>query len=77
MVEDVFEVSMRWPGRSCGTASGAHSQLNREAQQLNERSSETLGFETQAERDLMRVLHRPIELTGEADIGRTFPNVCL
>ena len=30
----------------------------------NERSSETLGFETRAERDLMLVLHRPIEPTG-------------
>jgi len=62
MVEDMFEVSMRWPGRSCGTAGGAHSQLNL-AQQLNERSPETLGFETRAERDLMLVLHRPIEPT--------------
>jgi hypothetical protein len=42
---------------------GAHSQLNRVAQQLNERSPETLGFETRAERDLMLVLHRPIEPT--------------
>jgi hypothetical protein len=33
------------------------------AQQLNERSPETLGFETRAERDLMLVLHRPIEPT--------------
>jgi hypothetical protein len=33
------------------------------ARQLNERSRETLGFETRAERDLMLVLHRPIELT--------------
>jgi hypothetical protein len=63
MVEDMFEVSMRWPGRSCGTAGGAHSQLNGVAQQLNERSPETLGFETRAERDLMLVLHRPIEPT--------------
>jgi len=63
MVEDMFEVSMRWPGRSCGTAGGTHSQLNRVARQLNERSRETLGFETRAERDLMLVLHRPIELT--------------
>ena len=36
---------------------------NRVARQLNERSRETLGFETQAERDLMLVLHRPIEPT--------------
>jgi hypothetical protein len=36
MVEDMFEVSMRWPGRSCGTASGAHSQLNRVAQAMAE-----------------------------------------
>ena len=63
MVEDMFEVSMRWPGRSCGTAGGTHSQLNRVAQQLNERPPETLGFETRAERDLMPVLHRPIEPT--------------
>jgi len=41
----------------------AHSQLNGVAQQLNERSPETLGFETRAERDLMLVLHRPIEPT--------------
>jgi hypothetical protein len=65
MVEDIFEVSMRCPGRSCGTAGGAHSQLNQVAQQLNERSPETLGFETRAERDLMLVLHRPIELTAQ------------
>ena len=63
MVEDMFEVSMRWPGRSCGTAGGAHSQFNRVARQLNERSRETLGFETRAVRDLMLVLHRPIEPT--------------
>ena len=37
--------------------------VNRVARQLNERSRETLGFETRAERDLMLVLHRPIELT--------------
>jgi hypothetical protein len=47
--------------RGCGTAAGAHSQLNRVAQLLTERSSQTLGFETRAERDLMLVLHRPIE----------------
>jgi hypothetical protein len=29
----------------------------------NERSRETLSFETRAERDLMLVLHRPIEPT--------------
>ncbi len=52
---------MRWPRRSCGTAGGAHS--SRVARQLNERSRETLGFETRAERDLMLVLHRPIEPT--------------
>ena len=63
MVEDMFEVSMRWPGRTCGTAGGTHSPLNRVAQQLKERSPETLGFETRAERDLMLVLHRPIEPT--------------
>jgi hypothetical protein len=45
---------------------GAHSQLNRVAQQLNERSLETLGFETRAERDLMLVLHRPIEPTAQS-----------
>ena len=49
-VEDMFEDSTR-PRRSCGTAGGAHSQLNRVAWQLNERSRETLGFETRAERD--------------------------
>ena len=64
MVEDMFEVSMGWPGRSCGTAGGAHSQLNR-GQQLNERSPETLGFETRAEPDLTLVLHRPIEPTTQ------------
>ena len=58
-----FEVSMRWPRRSCGTAGGTHSQFNRVARQLNERSRETLGFETRAERVLMLVLHRPIEPT--------------
>src|SRR5262249_15071883 len=42
-----------------------HSQFNRVARQLNERSRETLGFETRAQRDLMLVLHRPIEPTGE------------
>jgi len=36
------------------------------AWQLNERSRETLGFETQAERDLMLVLHRPIEPTAQS-----------
>jgi hypothetical protein len=56
-IEDMCEVSMRWPRRSCGTAGGAHSQLNRVARQLNERSREALGFETRAERDLMLVLH--------------------
>jgi hypothetical protein len=40
-----------------------HSQFNRVARQLNERSPETLGFETQAERVLMLVLRRPIEPT--------------
>src|SRR5215467_5832958 len=69
-VEDMFEDSARWPRRSCGTAGGAHSQFNRVARQLNERSRETLGFETRAERDLMLVLHRPIEPTAKADIGR-------
>jgi hypothetical protein len=34
-------------------AGGAHSQFNRVARQLNERSRETLDFETRAERDLM------------------------
>ena len=46
-------------------AGGAHSQFNRVAWQLNERSRETLGFETGAERDLMLVLHRPIEPTAQ------------
>ena len=44
--EDMFEGSTRWPRRSCGTAGGAHSQFNRVARQRNERSRETLGFET-------------------------------
>ncbi len=43
-----------------------HSQFNRVARQLNERSRETLGFETQAERDLMLVLHRLIEPTAQS-----------
>src|SRR5437868_365757 len=30
-VENMFEGSMRWPRRSCGTAGGAHSQFNRVA----------------------------------------------
>jgi hypothetical protein len=46
MVEDMFEVSMRSQGRSCGTTAGLHLQLNRVAQQPKERSPETLGFET-------------------------------
>jgi hypothetical protein len=53
-------------GRSCGTAGGAHSQFNRVARQLNERSRETLGFSTRAKRDLMQVLHRPIERTPQS-----------
>jgi hypothetical protein len=57
---------MRWPRRGGGTAGGAHSQLNRVARPLKERSRETLGFETRAERDLMPVLHRPIEPTVTA-----------
>src|SRR6516165_6633075 len=61
-----FEVSMRWPRRSCGTAGGTHSQFNRVARQLNERSRETLGFETRAARVLMLVLHRPIEPTAQS-----------
>ena len=68
-VEDMFEGSTRWPRRSCGTAGGARSQFNRVARQLNERSRETLGFETRAERDLMLVLHRPIELTTQSGHG--------
>jgi hypothetical protein len=32
------------------TAGGAHSQFSRVTRQLNERSRETLGFETRAER---------------------------
>ncbi len=63
MVEDIFEGSTRWPRRSCGTAGGAHSQFNRVVRQLSERSRETWGFETRAERDLMLVLHRLIEPT--------------
>jgi hypothetical protein len=45
-VEDMFEGSTRRPRRSCGTAGGTHSRLNRVARQLNERSREALGFET-------------------------------
>ena len=44
---------------------GAHFQFNRVARQRNERSRETLGFETRAERDLMLVLHRPFEPTPQ------------
>ena len=62
-VEDMFEGSTRWPRRSCETRWRCASQFNRVARQLNERSRETLGFETRAERDLMLVLHRPIEPT--------------
>jgi hypothetical protein len=40
-------------------------KFNRVARQLNERSRETFGFETRAERGLMLVLHRPIELTAQ------------
>ena len=47
-------------------AGAAHSQFNRVARQLNERWRETLGFETRAERDLMKVLHRPIEPTTQS-----------
>jgi hypothetical protein len=65
-VEDMFDGSTRWPRKNCGTAGGARSQFNRVARQLNERSRETLGFETRAERDLMLVLHRPIELTTQS-----------
>jgi len=61
---------MQWPRRSCGTAGGAHSQFNRVARQLNERSRETLGFEPRAERDLMLVLHRPIEPTAQSGHSR-------
>src|SRR6516165_5380011 len=69
--EDMFEGSTRWPRRSCGTAGGAHSQFNRVARQRNERSRETLGFETRAERDLMLVLHRPIEPTAQSGHSAT------
>jgi hypothetical protein len=65
-VKDMFEGSTRWPSRSCGTTGGAHSPFSRVARQLNERSRETLGFETRAERDLMLVLHRPIEPTARS-----------
>src|SRR5262249_18814551 len=43
-----------------------HSQFNRVARQLNERSRETLGFETPAQRDLNLVLHRTIEPTAKS-----------
>ena len=52
-------------------AGAPHSQFNRVARQLNERSRETLGFETRAERDLMLVLHRPIEPTTQS--GHSLP----
>ena len=39
------------------------SQFNRVARQLNERSRQALALETRAERDLMLVLHRPVEPT--------------
>src|SRR6516225_9932273 len=71
-VEDMFESSTRWPRRSCGTAGGTHSQFNRVVRQLNERSRETLGFETRAERDLTLVLHRPIEPTVISGHSRRF-----
>lgn len=37
----------------------------------NERSRETLSFETRAERDLMLVLHRPIEPTTQSGHPRS------
>jgi hypothetical protein len=39
---------------------------HRVAWQLNERSRETLGFETRTKRDLMLLLHRPIEPTTQS-----------
>jgi hypothetical protein len=51
-------------------AGAAHSQFNRVARQFNERWRETLGFETRAERDLMKVLHRPIEPTAQSGHSR-------
>jgi hypothetical protein len=74
-VEDMFEGSTRWPRRSCGAAGGAHSQFNRVARQLNERLRETLGFETRAERDLMLVLHRPVEPTAKSGREPLFDHV--
>ena len=53
-----------------------HSQFNRVARQLNERSRETLGFETRAARVLMLVLHRPIEptvISGHSVMPRRCP----
>jgi hypothetical protein len=70
-IEDMFESSTRGQGSGCGTAGGAHPQLNRVAWQLNERSRETLRFETRAKRDLMLVLHRPIEPTAHKRTFRT------
>src|SRR3974390_1812947 len=65
-VEDMFEGSTRWPRRSCGTRWRCAFAAQPVARQLNERSRETLGFETRAERDLMLVLHRPIEPTTQS-----------
>ena len=39
----------------------------------NERSRETLSFETRAERDLMLVLHRPIEPTTQSGHWQGLP----
>jgi hypothetical protein len=67
-VEDMFEVSTRWPRRVVEPLAVRIRSSNRAARQLNERSRETLGFETQAKRDLMLVLHRPIEPTTKSGL---------
>jgi hypothetical protein len=65
MVEDMFDFNAV-AREGLWNAGGAHSQVNRVARQLDERSPETLGFEARAERDLMLVLHRPIEPTAKS-----------
>jgi hypothetical protein len=68
MVEDMFEVR-GGRGGVVEPLGGAHSQLNRVAQQLNEWSSETLGFETRAERDLMWCCIDRLSRQAKSDIG--------
>jgi hypothetical protein len=49
-----------------------HPEFNRVARQLDERSPETLGFETRTERVLMLALHPPIEPTIISGHSRRF-----